>query len=196
MKFRASQLGKIMGEPRSKNEVLSQTAKSYLEELAIEQMYGVRKDISNKYMDKGNQCESQSISLIDPFMQKNQHTFQNEWITGTPDVAEADFVLDVKTSWNIWTFPHFETEIPTKDYYYQLQAYMWLTEREHAKLCYTLINTPEDLIGYEPIEWHIFDHISHEKRIKTYDFDIDCSVIEKMKQKCEVASEYFEKLIK
>jgi hypothetical protein len=195
MKFRASQLGKIMGEPRSKNEVLSQTAKSYLEELAIEQMYGVRKDISNKYMDKGNICESQSIALIDPFMQKNIHNFKNEWISGTPDVVESDFVLDVKTSWNIWTFPHFETEIPTKDYYYQLQAYMWLTEREHAKLCYCLVNTPEDLIGYEPIEWHIFDHIDNEKRVKTYEFDIDWEIINKIKMKCIASNDYLNKFI-
>jgi hypothetical protein len=196
MKFRASQLGKIMAEPRSKSEVLSQTAKSYLEELAIEQLYGVKKEINSKYIDKGNICEPESIALIDPFMQKNIHTFQNEWITGTPDIVEANFVLDVKTSWNIWTFPHFEKEIPNKDYYYQLQAYMWLTEREHAKLSYCLVNTPEDLIGYEPIEWHRFDHIPIEKRIKTYEFDFDWSVIEKMKQKCEVASEYYENLIK
>jgi hypothetical protein len=196
MKFRASQLGKLMTEPRSKSEVLSQTAKSYLEELAIEKMYGVKKDFSNKYTEKGNLCENQSLQLIDPFMQKNQHNFQNEWITGTPDVVEADFVLDVKTSWNIWTFPSFETEIPTKDYFYQLQAYMWLTERVHAKLCYCLVNTPEELIGYEPVEWHNFDHMPIEKRVKTFEFDLDLSVIEKFKQKCEVASEYFEKLIK
>jgi hypothetical protein len=32
------------------------------------------------------------------------------------------YCLDVKSSWDATTFPFFDTEIPTKDYYYQLQG--------------------------------------------------------------------------
>lgn len=201
MKFRASQLGKLMVEPRSKSEVLSETAKTYLKELAIEMVYGVSKDFSNKYTIKGVDCENESIQLVSdvlniPFLFKNEQTYQNDWILGTPDVVISDLVIDVKTSWNLYTFPFFEKEIPNKDYFYQLQAYMWLTGIEKSKLCYCLINTPEDLIGYEPRELHIFDNMPIEKRVKTYDIDLDLSVIDKIKIKCENANEYFNELIK
>jgi len=39
MKIRCSALGKIMTSPRSKSELLSQTAKTYVHELAIEHLY-------------------------------------------------------------------------------------------------------------------------------------------------------------
>ena len=38
MKIRCSSLGKIMTSPKSKGEVLSQTTKTYLKELAIEEV--------------------------------------------------------------------------------------------------------------------------------------------------------------
>jgi hypothetical protein len=44
MKIRASQIGKIMATPRSKGESLSQTAKTYIQELVLEHKYGIRKE--------------------------------------------------------------------------------------------------------------------------------------------------------
>jgi len=43
LKIRCSALGKIMTNSRSKSEVLSKTCKTYLQELAIEEMYGIKK---------------------------------------------------------------------------------------------------------------------------------------------------------
>ena len=196
MKFRASQIGKLMIEPRSKSEALSQTTKTFLEELAIENRFGVKKEFSSKYTEKGIICEAEAIALIDPFFDKNEITFENDWITGTPDVIDENSIIDVKCSWNIWTFPHFEAEIPTKDYFYQLQAYMWLTGKSHAKLTYCLIDTPDQLIYNEPLNWHRFGHLARCERIKTYSFDFDAELIEKVKLRCEIASEYYENLIK
>ena len=42
LKIRCSAIGKIMTNARSKSEVLSKTCKSYLPELAIEEMYGIK----------------------------------------------------------------------------------------------------------------------------------------------------------
>ena len=49
-KCRASALGKLMTNPRSKSETLSQTTKSYLEEWVKEQIYGIKKQINSKYL--------------------------------------------------------------------------------------------------------------------------------------------------
>jgi hypothetical protein len=154
MKIRASQLGKIMTSPKTKGEVLSKTCKTYIQELAIEHKYGIRKEFWSRYTDKGNECEDEAIELVNDvlnlgFIFKNDENLNNEWITGTPDVNTNEILLDVKTSWDATTFPFFEDEIPNKDYYYQLQGYLWLTGKTEALLCYCLVNTPFQIVEDE-----------------------------------------------
>jgi hypothetical protein len=124
-------------------------------------------------------------------------------------------LLDVKTSWDGTTFPFFEEEIPNKDYYYQLQGYMWLTGKEEALLVYCLTNTPFEMVedevrrehwkqhrldeddeirGYIESK-HNFDHIPKEKRIKVFRIKKDEAVIEAIKEKIEIAREYYNELI-
>jgi hypothetical protein len=57
MKIRCSAIGKIMTNPKTKGESLSQTTKTYLQELAVEEIYGIRKEFSSRYTDKGNEVE-------------------------------------------------------------------------------------------------------------------------------------------
>ena len=56
-KIRASAVSQIMTNPRSKSELLSQTAKSYIQDWMKESIYGVRKQIKSKYIDKGLMME-------------------------------------------------------------------------------------------------------------------------------------------
>ena len=220
MKIRASQIGKIMTASRSKSEVLSQTAKTYIQELALENLYGIRKEINSRYMDKGNIVEDQSIQLAAQvldleFVFKNDEYFSNDWVHGTPDVVGSNFILDVKSSWTGSTFPFFDTECPNKDYYYQLMAYLWLTGKETAILAYCLIDTPEDIVLDEirRTSWakkeleiseateaevrkqHEFGHIPTERRVKAFLIEKDEQVIEQMKEKVEQAREYYNELI-
>ena len=146
MKFRCSQLGKIMTPPRAKKDLLSKTATDYLDEIIIAHKYGREKDIMNKYMQKGLMMEDASITLLsevtEKFYGKNEQFYENEYIQGTPDVVD-DVVIDVKTSWDIFTFSSAEV---TRPYYWQLMGYMWLTGIHKAKLAYCLVNAPEELI--------------------------------------------------
>ncbi len=117
MKIRCSALGKIMTESRSKSEVLSQTAKTYIQELVLEDVYGIKKEFSSRYTDKGNIQEDESIELaarvLDlPFCTKNDEYFENEFIKGTPDLILEDEIIDIKCSWDGTTFPWFEDELP------------------------------------------------------------------------------------
>jgi len=82
-KFRCSSLGKIMTNPRNKKDILSQTAKSYLMEVFIKEVYGREKDIYSEEMEKGNYTEQDSLTLIqhyynDGLILKNQETIENE----------------------------------------------------------------------------------------------------------------------
>ena len=220
MKIRASQLGKIMTSPRSKGEVLSQTAKTYLQELALENKYGIRKEINSRYLDKGNLVEDQAIQLASSvleleFVVKNDEYFSNDYLKGTPDVVGSNFILDVKSSWTASSFPWFDEECPNKDYYWQMMAYMWLCDKQTAILAYCLVNTPEDIVldeirraswakkemeisettESEVRQQHEFDHIPTEKRVKAYLIERDEEAIEAIKEKIGHAREYYNQII-
>ena len=214
LKIRASQVGKIMTSSRSKGDVLSKTAKSYLEQLAKEELLGVRTEFSSKYTDKGNIVEDDAIALVEKvngyeFLYKNEEHFSNDYLTGTPDVLTDDVLIDVKSSWNVDTFPMFDKELKNKDYYYQLQAYMWLTGRTESYLCYCLVDTPKFIIKSEVrkihkprysdikaiILKHKFNSDTEKYRVRTFPILIDNDVITQIKERIEVCREYYNNLI-
>ena len=220
MKVRCSQIGKIMTNPRKSGEVLSQTAKSYVEEIVLKEKYGIRKEFSSRYTDKGNEVEEESIALVNDvlnfkFIYKNDEHFTNDWLTGTPDVNTDEVLIDVKSSWDASTFPWFETELPNKDYYYQLQGYMWLTGKNESILAYCLIDTPSEMVEDEirRAHWklhlidesqelreeietkHKFSHIPKNRRVKYWFVQKDEQIIEQIKERVELCREYYNLLM-
>jgi hypothetical protein len=220
MKIRCSSLGKIMTSPKSKGEVLSQTAKTYLKELVLEEKFGIKKEFSSRYTDKGNTQEDLAIEMASqvlnlPFALKNTEYFENEFIKGTPDLVLEDEIVDIKCSWDGTTFPWFEDELPNKDYYWQMVGYMWLTGRTKARIVYCLVDTPEDIVQDEirRTSWkkfeidvteetenevrakHEFAHISENKRVRAYLVELTNEDIDKVKEKLSHAREYYNDLI-
>jgi predicted phage-related endonuclease len=82
-------------------------------------------------------------------VQKNEEQFKNDYFVGTPDIITEDSIIDIKTSWDATTFPWFDSELPNKDYMYQLLAYMDLTGKLNGYVAYCLINHAEDAIQDE-----------------------------------------------
>jgi hypothetical protein len=210
-----------MTAPRSKSEVLSQTAKTYVEELAKEHLFGIKKVFKSRYTDKGNEVEEKAIELTEDvlgfeFLTKNEDYYQNDYIKGTPDIITTSLIIDVKSSWSGDTFPFFETELPNKDYYYQVMGYMWLTGKKNALISYCLINTPEEIVNdeirrtawgkyeIEPSEetirdvvaLHNFDHIPKDRRVKTFYVGYNEGVVNEMKTRIEHCRTYFNELIR
>ena len=195
-KCRASALGQLMTNARSKSETLSQTAKSYIEDWVKEQIYGVKKQIKSKYIQKGLALEDMAIEFYSiakdqSFMIKNLDNFEDDFFTGTPDCMHEGVVYDFKTSWDCYTFPLFDQE-PDMGYYYQLQIYMHLTGLKKAKLVYTLQDTPEYLTYEEPVS---YSHVDNSYRIKEFDIDYDPEVIEKAKEKVLEAREFVKEMV-
>lgn len=191
-KIRASASGKIMTNARSKSELISETTKTYVKEWLIEKIYGIRKEIKSKYLTKGLKLEDtaidKAIEWLDlPFTLKNEKFFEDDFFCGTPDLIVNDVVYDIKCSWDAFTFPLFETEIPNKDYFYQLQVYMHLTGCKKAVLTYVLLNTPEELT-YE--DKHNYDNMDKKYRIKTFEFDYSEEVIADLQQRVTNIREY------
>lgn len=218
-KFRCSQLGNLMVNPRAKSQKLSETTKSYLLEVYIAEAYGREKEIGSKFLDKGNYAEEASLTIVtnvlDRLLVKNRFNFENDFITGTPDVVEdsekADQVLDIKTSWDIFTFAGADGR--NKMYYWQLQGYMWLTNKQSATLAYTLVDTPDFLI-YNEVQkkaYHLgivnddaqmneledklradltYEDIPEIERVKLFQFERNDEDIEKLKERIVDAREY------
>lgn len=180
-KIRCSAISLIMTEPRSKSEALSQTCISYLEQWVKEQLYNTKKQINSKYLTKGNEVEIEAIEYYAEvkdlgFVLKNQDYFENDFITGTPDLITNGVVYDFKSSWDCFTFPLFETKVD-KNYEAQLQGYMDLTGLKKAKLVYTLQNTPDQLQWDEPIDYSIYPDTL---RIKEFEIEFDADFIERV----------------
>lgn len=149
-KFHCSSLGDIMTDPRS-GTGLGETCKKHLLECWIDETYGRKQDIENRYTKKGLMVEEKGITLLSllkrQFFVKNQETFSNDFITGTPDIVTGDMVRDIKSSWDIYTFYMVLYKPVNKAYEYQLRGYMDLTGRDLSSIDYVLINTPDPLIA-------------------------------------------------
>ena len=197
-KARASSAVKLMTAPRNKSEVLSEvlseTTKSYIKEWLIEQIYGFRKEIKSKYIDKGNKLEDtaidKAIEWLDlDFVMKNEDSFEDEYFTGTPDIITNDEIIDIKCSFSPFTFPLLEDVIPKKDYEIQVQVYMHLTGKKKARVCYILLETPPEL-NYGEVE--DYSHLPIQHRIKTFSFEYDENIILKLQEKVKEARKYIE----
>ena len=191
-RIRASGYGAIMTNPRSKTELLSETTKTYVYDWLKEKIYGYRKEIKSKYLTKGIELEDLAIDkaiecLNLDFAMKNEKSFEDDFFTGTPDLIIGDTVFDIKTSWDCFTFPLFDTEIPTKAYFYQLQIYMHLTGCKKAELVYLLLNTPKEMT-YEEV--HNYDEIDAKYKIKTFSIDYQPEVIYEIRERVKTIRKF------
>ena len=192
-KLRASAAGTLI--PNGKGSLISVGGKTYLKEWLASQIYGVEKQIKSKYIEKGLMMEDEAISfavkMLDiQFALKNEQRFEDDYFTGEPDMILDDRIIDIKNSWDCFTFPLFEAEIPNSDYFYQLQVYMHLTGKRKATLVYVLLNVPAT-------QWDagiIYD-VEDKYRIKTFEVIYDPSIIQDLIAKVIEARKFINSLI-
>lgn len=199
-KFRASALSEIMTDPKSKDEVLSVGAKTAVMKLAKELVYGYDEQISSKYMEKGILVEDQAIALYNEVFftshQKNIARMSNMWITGECDIFTPEKIIDIKSSWSLATFPVTAEAGKDKGYEWQGRAYMWLWDVDQFEVAYCLVNTPDELIGYEQPDLHYVDHINPELRVTRVQYTRDKALEDKIKQRVEAANEYLTAMVR
>lgn len=198
-KFRAHSIAEIMTDPKSKDEVLSVGAKTAILKIAKELVYGYDERISSKYIKKGLAVEDQSIELVNSVFftnyKKNEERKANEWITGECDIATPSKIIDIKSSWSLATFPAIPEAGKDKTYEWQGRAYMWLWDVDSFEVNYCLVNTPDELIGYEDTSLHYVDHIAPEMRITRICYTRDKALETKMQQKVEAARIYMDEIV-
>lgn len=202
MKFRCSSIGKLMTEPKTKAEgPLSVGAKTYIRELAAQEIFGVDFVVSSKAIEKGLEVEEQSIALLNAVrgtsLVKNTERRSNDFITGECDLFndDANRGHDVKSSWSIATFPIHVTDCIDKLYEWQMRGYMALWNADAWEVNYCLVDTPERLIGFEPMELHYVSGVPEEMRVTTWEITRDKEKEEAIYEKVKHAQEYFRQVV-
>ena len=202
MKFRCSSLGKLMAEPRSKSEgVLSVGAKTYIRELAAQEIFGVEFEISSKAIEKGIEVEGDSIDLLNSVrglsLFKNTERKSNDFITGECDLfdSEAKRGHDIKSSWSIATFPITVADCEDRLYEWQMRGYMALWDADEWEVNYCLVDTPDRLIGFEPMHLHVVSHLPEWMRVTTWTVNRDLEKEAAIYEKVKAANEYLTSVI-
>lgn len=169
------------------NQTLSATAKELVEEMLIQQKYGVYNFKGNKYTEKGNIVEDDAITFLMQhegiFADKNTERLSDGIITGEWDIFYNGVVYDTKCPWDFFTMPKTQKKVESavKDSGYDIQqiGYMRLLkhhgrEVSHAEIKYTLMPTPQGLLyASDNLELHtdFVESLPPEKRIRTHRVD-------------------------
>lgn len=228
-KFRASSLGEIMSDAQSidpalltpalaaisrkktktddekalleplKLRSLSAGAKSAVERMAKEFVYGYTETVSSKYLEKGMQVEADSLALYNSVFftnyAKNTERKTNDWITGECDIFTGSKIIDLKSSWSLPTFPATAAQGKDTGYEWQIRAYLWLWDCEEGEVAYCMVNTPQELIGYEDEDLHYVDQIPEVMRVTRVLYTRDRSLEERIRIKVEAANAYLDALV-
>ena len=203
--FRASMIGRLMTEPRSKAEgPLSQGAKTAIRDLAAQSILGVDFEIGSKEIEKGIECEPDSIALLNRVrslaLVKNTERRNNGFWTGECDLYDPSRRdgYDLKTAWSAATFPILADDIGGTAralYEWQCRAYIPLWDADRWHVAYALVNTPERLIRFEPMTLHFVDHIPEHMRLTVWTIERDAEKEKAMQEKVKHAREYYAQVI-
>jgi hypothetical protein len=144
----------------TKRPTLSAGAKSFIEEEFMNDRFGFRTTFTNKYIQKGNECEQRSIEQVGKMLGYEFATkavkkeMRNEWlVTNGYDWKTKDFVFDQKNVWNPSGLKLFDDK-DISIYEWQIRAYaMLLNEAGHkikgGAIVRVLMNPPEELVFKE-----------------------------------------------
>ena len=185
-------------------------AKSFAKKWLINRMTNKWDNPLNvKQILKGNAMENAAIDLLgeidNKFYTKNLKRFENHHLKGVPDIIATDEIIDIKLPWDVNSMPYFE-ELNSL-YWWQMQAYMNLTDKPSARVVYMLVDAPEHLIQSEikRAEWNglptneirknlTFEDLPIDMRVVQYRVHRDDDAIESIKRRVEDIRVYIEGL--
>jgi hypothetical protein len=196
-----------MTNARSKSEVLSETAKSYIKSIAKQDFYGYNIELNNKYIIKGIEQEQDSIDLVNAVRftdyKKNKVRLETELMTGECDILLDEAIIDIKTSWSLETWPATAEDGDESLYEWQGRAYMYLYDRPSFELIYCMVSTdPKNDLGllnqWDNMSLHRVDHIDAAKRITVIryerDIELELAMLERLRHASEFYVQYINKL--
>jgi len=159
IRFRASSFGQLMSESKDKKNPIGKTCAAELIKIYNQEVYGRKRDITTKHMDKGKRAEDESIKLFSivegKMFYKNEDRLENEWFTGHSDIFTGDHVesaeeiWDIKTRWDLDSFMPKLVEDCANGEELQLQVYFDLTGANSGGIANTLVDCPPEILMEE-----------------------------------------------
>lgn len=183
------------------SRTLSETAKTHIRSLAAQAIYGVEFEISSRPIEKGLALEDDAIALVNRVrglsLVKNKERKSDGYLTGEADCFDTGPRIghDTKVAWSIATFPIVLADCLDDDYLWQMRGYMKLWDAEEWHVQYALLDTPDELVGYEPQSMHFVSHIPEHLRLTTWRVTRDRSLEPLIEAKVKKAREYMEQVI-
>ena len=184
---------------------LSEGAKEHVHKMVKRHLFNYPEpELGSKEVRKGIMQENAAISLLSAvtgeLYTKNETRFNNEFLTGEPDLLADDHGNDTKCPWSFEQFP-LTADIARKyavaaGYEWQNRGYMLLTNRERWATSYCMVDTPSELMPpWENHEAHNLHGIPIEQRVTTVWFERDLEIEKRIEQKCRAAQAYAHQLI-
>ena len=160
LKVRASSMHRIMSYLDKGNNLTETQMKgivTFCHELASENYWGFRPDVTVDTMEKGIIGQSAAVTLYNLYLnslpgkkrifKENKERLTNDFFTGEPDFFVGDKErkciegFDTKCSKDIMTFPKYKKELDDV-YYWQNMTYIDLFGADRWTTLYCLVNTP------------------------------------------------------
>lgn len=132
---------------------LSETCKRHLVEVYVNKRFGREKEVYSEAIEKGLAVEEEGITLYSfyngAFYKKNLIRIENEYLTGQPDIIDGAVIIDIKCSWDIFTFFSSKySDRVNKAYFWQGMGYLDLVpEAQTFIIAYCLIDTPPNILN-------------------------------------------------
>ena len=189
----------------SASDELSETTKSWLQEMAVEEVMGIHNLIYTKPIIKGIVCEYDSIDLYNKVMfthfSKNSVGIEKNGFKATPNLLDDDYAIKIVSSWDATTFPFFEEDVTKQikkgGYDWQCRVYMMLFGISRSFVSYCLVDTPKGdlfLQGWENETLHRFNgNADAQKRVSISKvIERDTSIEQEMRERYEIANRYYQ----
>jgi hypothetical protein len=127
---------------RDAKEELPDGVKTHLDNIFRSAFWGRKRQISTNKMEKGTDCEPDSLQLISDidgvYYAENTKQFSNDYLTGEPD----NFQFNIKEIKSNYDLESFENADLTSLYKWQTRAYEWMCGKTDGELIYCLVNNP------------------------------------------------------
>jgi len=194
------------------SDELSDGAKSYIEEMVDEMVYGYKTSVSTKEMTKGTNVEEESIDVYNRLFFRSYYKiaeFDNHYelrhgiSVGHPDIVDEDTlkVIDIKSPWSKKTMPKTvkkaEKKVKESGYDWQVKHYLYMLRKmtgldwREGEVAFVLSNTPEELIpDNESDSLHYMDDLADELRVTIVRVEMTDDDIVWMESQLERADSY------
>lgn len=190
----------VLDEARRKS--LSAGGKTHVRELVREAVYGFEPaEIATRPILKGRAVEEQCIAMLARLtgrpLVKNTERRNNGLISGECDIwdAEPRHGRDIKAPYSMESMPIVLADCYDSGYEWQMQGYEILWDAETWSVDYTLVSTPEEFIGFEPLDLHIVDHIPERLRWTTWTVHRDRKLESLIMDKVLAARRYYREVM-